>query len=168
MLAYAAGNLLMKAATNRILRRFGFRRVLVVNGIVAAVSVLAVAALVPGVPLAAIAAVLLFAGLTRSLQFTALNTLAYAEIPHSAMSGASAFQTMLQQVAFAFGIALGAVVLTLSATLRGAGPGAIGVADFQVAFILAALFTAAAVPSLRTLAHDVGDEVSGYSARRAG
>ena len=167
MLAYAAGNLLMKAATNQMLRRFGFRRILMVNGAIVVVSVLAFAALVPGVPLVPIAAVLLFAGLTRSLQFTSLNTLAYAEIPHGGMSNASALQSMVQQIAFAFGIALGAVVLSLSATLRGVGPNAIGVVDFQIAFVVSALFTAAAIPSLRTLAQDVGDEVSGYSARPA-
>jgi EmrB/QacA subfamily drug resistance transporter len=168
MLAYATGNLVMKAATNRILRRFGFRRILVVNGAIVVVSVLAFAALVPGVPLVAIAAVLLFAGLTRSLQFTSLATLAFAEIPHGAMSGASALQSMVQQIAFAFGIAIGAVILSLSATVRGAGPDAIGVIDFQIDFVVAALFTAAALPSLRTLAHDVGDEVSGYSRRTVG
>lgn len=167
MLAYAAGNLIMKAATNGILRRFGFRRILVVNGAIVVVSVLAFAALVPGVPPVAIAAALLFAGLTRSLQFTSLNTLAYAEIPHGAMSNASALQSMVQQIAFAFGIALGAVILSLSATVRGAGPNAIGVIDFQIAFVVSALFTAAAIPSLRTLAHDVGNDVSGYSARRS-
>jgi MFS family permease len=167
MLAYAAGNLVMKAATNWILRRFGFRRVIMVNGLIVVLSVFAFAALVPGVPLPAVAAVLLFAGLTRSLQFTSLNTLAFAEIPHGAMSNASALQSMLQQIAFAFGIALGAVILSLSAVVRGAGPGAIGVVDFEIAFVIAALFTAAALPSLRTLAHDVGDEVSGYSVRRA-
>jgi Na+/melibiose symporter-like transporter len=167
MLAYAAGNLVMKAATNQVLRRFGFRRVLMVNGAIVVLSVLAFAALVPGVPLVAIVTVLLLAGLTRSLQFTSLATLAFAEIPHGAMSSASALQSMIQQIAFAFGIALGAVVLGLSATVRGVGPNAIGVVDFQIAFVVAALFTAAAIPSLRTLAHDAGDEVSGYSRRAA-
>jgi hypothetical protein len=84
------------------------------------------------------------------------------------MSSASALQSMVQQIAFAFGIALGAVILSLSATVRGVGPNAIGVVDFQIAFVGAALFTAAAIPSLRTLAHDVGDEVSGYSRRTPG
>jgi EmrB/QacA subfamily drug resistance transporter len=167
MLAYAAGNLVMKAATNQMLRRFGFRRILMVNGIVVVISVLAFATLVPGVPAPVVIGVLLFAGLTRSLQFTSLNTLAYAEIPHGSMSNASALQSMVQQIAFAFGIALGAVVLSVSASLRGAGPASIQVVDFQVAFVVAALFTAAAMPSLKTLAHDVGDEVSGYSGRRA-
>jgi hypothetical protein len=140
----------------------------VANGAIVVVSVFAFAALVPGVPLVVVAAVLLFAGLTRSLQFTSLNTLAYAEIPHGAMSGASALQSMVQQIAFAFGIALGAVILSLSATARGAGPNAIAVVDFQIAFVVVALFTAASLPSLQTLAHDVGDEVSGYSRRKAG
>src|SRR5665213_3540966 len=77
MLAYGGSNLVMKAMTNSILRRFGFRRVLVVNGIVVILSVLSFAFLVPGVPLFVILTSLTVAGFTRSLQFTALNTLAF-------------------------------------------------------------------------------------------
>jgi len=167
MLAYAGGNLAMKSVTTPILRRFGFRRVLVVNGVFAILAVLAFAFLVPGVPLFVILAALAFAGLTRSLQFTALNTLAYADIPQSSMSSASSMQTMVQQIAFAFGIAFGAVILSLSAAFRGGIGAGISVPDFQVAFLVSTLMTIAAMPWLVRLAHNAGDEVSGYSAARA-
>ena len=166
MLAYAGGNLAMKSVTTPILRRFGFRRVLVVNGVFAILTVLAFAFLVPGVPLFVILAALAFAGLTRSLQFTALNTLAYADIPQSSMSSASSMQTMVQQIAFAFGIAFGAVILSLSAAFRGGIGAGISVPDFQVAFLVSTLMTIAAMPWLVRLAHNAGDEVSGYSAAR--
>jgi len=55
--------------------------VLVVNGIVVILSVLSFAFLVPGVPLFVILTSLTVAGFTRSLQFTALNTLAFADVP---------------------------------------------------------------------------------------
>ncbi len=169
MLAYAGGNLGMKVATNAILRRFGFRRVLAVNGIIVIVSIVSFAFLVPGVPLVLVVASLLLAGLTRSLQFTALNTLAFADIPQSAMSSASSMQAMVQQIAFAFGIALGAVVLSLSSEFRGGMGAGISVPDFQVAFVVSAAMTIAAMPWLLRLAGNAGDEISGYAtaSRRA-
>lgn len=165
MLAYAGGNLVMKAATTPILRRFGFRRVLVINGVLVTLTTLACAFLAPGLPFAALVAVLAVAGLARSLQFTALNTLAFADIPPSSMGNASTMHAMVQQVAFAFGIAFGAVILSLSAALRGGVGGPFSVADFQITFIGSAIMTVAAMPSLVRLADNAGDEVSGYSVR---
>jgi EmrB/QacA subfamily drug resistance transporter len=164
MLAYAGANLAMKAVTTAILRRYGFRQVLLVNGCITVLSVFLFAAMVPGVPIWLIVAILAVAGATRSLQFTALSTLAFADVPQAAMSGASTVQSMMQQIAFAFGIALGAVILSLSAAARGAASAS--VADFQVAFLISTLLIAASMPWLFRLAHDAGAEVSGHAARR--
>jgi uncharacterized membrane protein len=71
----------MKTGTTRVLRAFGFRRVLLVNGLLNAASILACALLSPATPLLVIAAVLFFGGLTRSMQFSAYNTIAFADIP---------------------------------------------------------------------------------------
>jgi hypothetical protein len=81
VLAVFAGNLVMKTGTTRVLRAFGFRRVLLVNGLLNAASILACALLSPATPLLVIAAVLFFGGLIRSMQFSAYNTIAFADIP---------------------------------------------------------------------------------------
>ena len=162
MLAYAGGNLAMKAITTATIKRFGFRRILIVNGILVVLSVLSFVFFVPGVPIVLMVVALVFAGVVRSLQFTALNTLGFADIPPQGMTDASAMQSLLQQIAFAFGIAIGAVILSLSATLR-VGPGApIDTPDLQVAFLAATVMTVLAMPSLRRLAPDAGDGVSGH------
>ena len=166
MLTYAGGNLIMKAMTNPILRRFGFRRVLLVNGVLVILSTLSCALLVPGLSIIVIGIVLLVAGGVRSLQFTALNTLAFADIPSTGMSGASTLHAMVQQIAFAFGIALGAVILSVSSELRNATAATMSVADFQIAFVGATILTIVAMPWLVRLAEDAGDVVSGHSARR--
>jgi hypothetical protein len=80
------------------------------------------------------------------------------------MSSASTVQAMVQQIAFAFGIALGAVILNLSAAARSSA--AIAVVDFQVAFLISALMVAASMFWLLRLAHDDGAEVSGHVVRR--
>jgi predicted MFS family arabinose efflux permease len=168
MLAYAGGNLVMKAVTTATIRRFGFRRILVVNGVLTILSMLSFAFFVPGAPLALILLALGFARVVRSLQFTALNTLAFADISPAGMSDASALHALVQQIAFAFGIAIGAVILSLSATLRLGAGAPIGVADFQIAFLAATAMTVLAMPPLLRLANDAGDEVSGYVPARSG
>ena len=99
VLVYMAGNLLMKSVTTPLLRRFGFRRVLAVNAALCALSLLACGRLSPGDALPLVYAVLFFAGMTRSMNFTAINTLAFVDVPAEQRAGASALATMLQQVA---------------------------------------------------------------------
>ena len=63
-----------------ILRRFGFRNVLIVNALISAAFLAACAVFTPATPFAVMIAVLLVGGFFRSLQFTSINTIAYAEV----------------------------------------------------------------------------------------
>jgi hypothetical protein len=83
----ALGSMFMKAAVARVLRRFGYRPVLVYNSIISGAFLAACASFVPGMPFPAMVAILLTGGFFRSLQFTSVNTLAYAEIDR-AVAGA--------------------------------------------------------------------------------
>ncbi|TIM64318.1 MAG: DHA2 family efflux MFS transporter permease subunit, partial [Mesorhizobium sp.] len=114
ILAYFLGNLGMKTVTTPTLKRFGFRSVLVVNGVIASLSIMACAAISPQTPQALVVALMLIAGLTRSMQFTALNTLAFADIASAQRSSAATLSSMLQQVAMLFGVAVAAALLNLS------------------------------------------------------
>ncbi|RVB06724.1 DHA2 family efflux MFS transporter permease subunit, partial [Mesorhizobium sp. M7A.F.Ca.CA.004.07.1.1] len=89
ILAYFLGNLGMKTVTTPTLRRFGFRSVLVVNGLIASAAIMACAAISPQTPQALVVALMLIAGLSRSMQFTALNTLAFADIDAAQRSSAA-------------------------------------------------------------------------------
>ena len=129
VLAGAAGNLGMKVVTTPILRRFGFRSVLVVNGMLVAGSIAACAALSPGTPGWVIVGVLFVGGLCRSMQFTCLNTLQFADIPAAEMSGASTFSSMVQQMAMGLGDRAGGGGAALGG--GGEGWGAGGGGGFQ-------------------------------------
>jgi hypothetical protein len=103
-----AGNLFMKPATTPILRGFGFRRVLVVNGLVTAALIGSFSVLSPNTP-AALTIVLLFAhGLSRSMQFTAISTLAFVDVPQSQMSSANSFFAVMTQMSMGMGVAVAA------------------------------------------------------------
>jgi MFS family permease len=137
VLAVFAGNLVMKPMTTPILRRFSFRATLLVNGGLNAATIFACALLTPATPVPVIVALLFASGMTRSMQFTALNTLAFAEVPEGWMSGANTVFNMVQQLFMAMGIALGAVALRIAALLSpGAVGGAIPLGHFRTAFII--------------------------------
>jgi EmrB/QacA subfamily drug resistance transporter len=162
VLAYFLGNLGMKAVTTPTLRRFGFRRVLLVNGLIASLAVMACAAISPQTPQVMVVALMLVAGLSRSMQFTALNTLAFADIDAAQRSSAATLSSMLQQVAMLFGVAVAAAILNLSQIVR-AQP-ALDLVDFRIAFFVIGAIGLVAALRFLVLPPGAGAEVSGHTA----
>ena len=158
VLVYMLGNLAMKSVTTPILKRFGFRRVLVANGALCTACLLACAFLAPGQAVVAVGTLLLATGMTRSMNFTAINTLAFADVPDSQRAGASALLTMLTLVSMALGVALAASALGLSQSLRGAP--ALALADFRHAWLLMAAVMAVATAINLRLDRDAGGAVA--------
>ncbi len=158
--AYFAGNLLMKTVTTPALRRFGFRNVLIANGVLAGVAILACAALGPTTSAVLVVAVLLVAGLTRSMQFTALATLTFADVEPNLRGSSSTLSSMLQQVSIGLGVSLAAVLINVSQSLRGADR--LALADFRFAFLVMGLISIAASALFLRLDADAGAEVSGH------
>jgi EmrB/QacA subfamily drug resistance transporter len=156
LLVYMAGNLLMKIATTRLLRRYGFRTIVVVNGLAGAVAIAGCALLTPHWPVALLCATLVAAGMTRSMQFTALNTMAFADIAPAARAGATTMAAVSQQIGAALGVAWATLALAAHQRLGGGRP--LQAADFQFAFLACAVLMAvSALWSLR-LRRDAGAE----------
>jgi EmrB/QacA subfamily drug resistance transporter len=141
-LSNVVGAMGMKTVIPIILRRWGFRRVLVVNVLISAVLVAACATFQPGVSFAWIVGILIVGGFFRSLEFTSLNTLAYADIDSRRMSRATSLVAVAQQVSISVGVAIGALAVDL--TLLARGRTTITAADFQPAYIAIALISASA------------------------
>lgn len=134
------GNLAMKSVTTPILKLFGYRPVMIWNGLFCALSLGSCALLQPDTPVPIVVAILIVAGMTRSMQFTVLSTIAYADVPKAQMSDANSLFNTLTQVAMAAGITLGALSIhaghafASSLGLISAG------ADYRIAFVFVALF----------------------------
>ena len=158
--ATALGAFAMKPLVRPMLRRAGFRRTLIVNGVLAAAGVGALALVTPAWPSLAIFVLLAAGGLARSLQFTSLNTLAFADVPTERMSAATALYGTLQQLTPALGVVLATGTLEVSLAL--AGRDALLPADFSLGFVVAALVVVLAVPLHARLPADTGAEVSGH------
>ena len=157
--AAALGALTMKFTAARILKRFGFRSVLLFNAMVSAIFLGVQGLFTPETPHLLILAVLLAGGFFRSLQFTSLNALAYSDIPQRDMGPATSFYAVAQQLSLAAGVVCAASMLELAQYLR--GDLMLTVDDFAYAFFVVALISAFSVFSHLNLAPDAGAEVSG-------
>lgn len=158
----AVGALAMKTAAPPILRRFGFRTVLLVNGVIVGVGFAVNALFDPSWPHWAIMAVLGVGGFFRSLQFSSLNGLAYADIEPDEMSRAATTASMVQQLVQSIGIGLSASLLHMLMTLQ--GETRLTVAVVGPAFAIAGAFTMISMLWFWRLPTDAGDEMNGRKA----
>jgi EmrB/QacA subfamily drug resistance transporter len=163
--ATAAGSLSMKITARPIIRRFGFRNVLLVNGLISTAAICMCAFFSAGMPEYLIFALLLIAGFFQSLQFTATQAMTYADVPQPLMSTATSIAGMTQQLSRGFGISTVAVLLHLSLNWRGATK--LATTDFKVAFAGAVTLALLSLFYGWILHPDAAAEVSGHRPKSA-
>ncbi len=154
------GAFLMRLMAKRVLREFGFRTVMSVNASGAVLLTLACALFRPGWPFWVLSLILFGGGFSNALQFTSLNTIAYADIPGDRMSAATSFYTTFQQLTLTLGISVAAATVSASQAL--AGHAQVGVSDFSAAFVVIGLMSALAIPAALSMPVDAGSEMSGH------
>ena len=161
----AVGAMSMKMAAAPLLRRLGFRTVLVANAIISAAFLGVCAAFTQNTPVWVMLMLLLVGGFFRSLQFTSINTLAYADIEQTRVSRATALVSVMQQLAISTGVAFGALAVELTLHVR-AQPD-LTAADFPPAFIAVAVISAASIFMFARLSPDAGAELANRAAAKA-
>jgi EmrB/QacA subfamily drug resistance transporter len=161
----ALGSLFMKAAITRVVKRFGYRNVLLYNSLISSLFLAACATFIPGMPFSVMIAILLTGGFFRSLQFTSINTIAYAELEPAKMSRATSLVAAAQQLSLSTGVAVGALVVEI--TIRVKHSATMGAADFPPAFLAIGLLAATAALAFMRLKPDAGEELSGRKAASA-
>ena len=152
--ATGAGAMFMKTQAATILRRFGYRRVLVVNALIAAAFSAVPALYTAATPTLLITVIFLIGGLSRSLQFTSINTLAYADVPPERLSRATSFAAVGQELSGSVGVTVAALGLEVMQRLEGGST--IDPSHFPAVFILIALISAASALIFAMLPKDAG------------
>jgi EmrB/QacA subfamily drug resistance transporter len=160
--ASAVGAMGMKTLAARIIRTFGFRNIMVVNAIVSSLFLAASALFTASTPLLLIMIILVVGGFFRSLQFTAINTVAYAEVEPAQMSRATTLVSVNQQLAISAGVAVGAFSVESTMMLRHASE--LTASEFPPAFIVVAIISAASAYFFWQMPDDAGHEISGRKA----
>lgn len=162
--ASALGALVMKFTAKPILQRFGFRSTMIVNALIAAALMTAPALFTPATPSLVMLGALLVGGFFRSLQFTSVNALSYADIDPARMSAATSLASVAQQLSLSVGVSVAA--LGLESILAARGGTTLQAADFPIAFLAIGLISASSVLVFMRLAPDAGEQVSGHVAPR--
>ena len=162
LLALFAGDLSMKAFVIQVLRLFGFRRVLIVNGIITAASMALCATLSPATPTVLILVILFFHGACRSMQFTCMTTLAYTEISPARMSRANGFLSAVIQLSMGMGVAVGAITLRLVAHAHGHSAAMPQLRDFHLAILFMSALALGPVFDSLGLPQNAGATTSGH------
>ncbi|NDA46092.1 MAG: MFS transporter [Alphaproteobacteria bacterium] len=159
------GAVAMKATTPPILRRFGYRQVVIWNGTLAALALVAYAFFEPSTPMILILLVLMSSGFVQSLQFSTLNSLPYADVPVHKMSGATSLSQLMQQIGKGVGVATAASMLNLSLAWRGGTQ--LSTFEFKVTLLVSAVISLASILFFIGLRKDAGAEMSGHSGKPA-
>jgi EmrB/QacA subfamily drug resistance transporter len=154
----AIGAVAMKTAAAPILRRFGYKPVLVWNALITAAFIAVCAFFTAATPQALILATLLVGGFFRSLEFTAINTIAYADIGEHEMSKATSFASVSQQLSMSAGVAVGALVLELQRMGRESHE--VLASDFTLAFLIVGGICASSALVFMRLPKDAGASLS--------
>ena len=156
----AVGAMFVKTATVRILKRYGFRRVMSVNAILASLSTAIYGLFTATTSYWIIVPIFILTGCLRSLQFTAISAITFAEITRQTMSQAASVQSMTQRLSQSLGVAIAAYVLQISSDIQ--GHASVVTADFWPTFVFVALISAASIFFNLTLPVDAGAEISGH------
>jgi EmrB/QacA subfamily drug resistance transporter len=156
--ATALGAMGMKWATANILRRFGFRNILVVNSIISAAFLAVCAGFTSTTPVGVMMLLLFVGGFFRSLQFTSINTIAYADVEPRRVGRATALVSVAQQLAVSSGVAIGALAVELTVYLKGSNT--LQAADFPPAFLVVAAISALSVVIFAGLPPEAGAEMA--------
>jgi EmrB/QacA subfamily drug resistance transporter len=157
--ASAAGALLMKTTAPPILRLFGFRPVLLVNTLITSLLLMSYSLFTASTPAAIVVLVLFTGGFFRSLQFTSLQALAFADVPMERMSRATSLSSMGQQLAQALGVALSAI--TLHVTLRASGSDQLTSDGIGWAFLVVGVVSLLSLVFFLRLPREAAAELSG-------
>jgi MFS family permease len=156
--ASSLGALAMKTAGPRLIRRFGFRRLLLSNGLICAALGAMPALFTRELAVGVIAGVLLARGFFRSLQLTALNALTYADPPPDRVSAASSLAATVQQLAQALSIGAAAALIGMAAAIVPDAPSRDAVA---AAFLVLSAVSLLSLPIVARLPSNAGAAISG-------
>ena len=155
------GVLLVKPFAPYLLRKMGFRNLLLINGPLVSVTIAMLALLTPQTALPIVVALLIFNGFVRSLQFTTLSAITFADVSAAKMSHATSLLAVSSQLSISTGVAIGAMAVELA--MQWHGHTAPMASDFPPAFIAIGFVTALAFFVCLRLPHDAGAEIANRS-----
>ena len=168
MMPAAAAAMVMKTLAQKLLARWGYRRILTVNTVLVAGCIGLFALVGRGTPTAVIVALGLSMGLFNSLQFTSMNSMAYSDLAERDTADGSTIASTFQQLSMSFGLAVGSLVAGWFLSHQTSTDPQDTVRALHRAFLVMAGLTLCSSWLFRTLDPHDGDSVSRPGAQDPG
>ena len=159
VLSIFIGNLAMKTVTSPILHRFGFKPVMLINGVLSILSIIACAFIDPQMPLPIIFGILFLNGIFRSMQYTSINTIGFADLSSTQVSSASAITSTAMQLSNTLGVALTSLALVAIHSLSDSQAAIFSLKDFHLTLVFIAFISMAGLPFLLKLSANAGESI---------
>ncbi|MBO7080494.1 MAG: DHA2 family efflux MFS transporter permease subunit [Neisseriaceae bacterium] len=159
LIPIALSSILAKPLMMPMIHRFGYRKVLLVNTAIVGLNLMAFAIPSAHVHLLWFLPILMFTGLTNSLQFSTMNTITLANLRIQQNSSGNSLMSVNQQLSMSFGLAIGASILQLSMKQDWLTHGSIHAA-FQITFIILGLITLSSAWIFSLLHPQDGDQLA--------
>jgi EmrB/QacA subfamily drug resistance transporter len=154
-----AGNLAIKPATTWIMNTYGFKKVLIANGLLIAAGFVALALITPETSAFTIGVILFVNGITRSMHLTLLNTIAFADVPANNMRDANTLGAILMQMNRGLGITLSALAIAIGTFVLGQDPASPDLATFTFAMLVMSCIALLSITDSLMLSKEDGDSV---------
>ncbi len=103
----------LKIFMPKILSRFGFRRVLLVNTVAIGLVIILFMTIDVGIPVSLIVLMAFVLGFVSSMQYTSMNTLVFADLSDADASAGSSISSTVQQMSMSFGVAVASLLAAL-------------------------------------------------------
>jgi EmrB/QacA subfamily drug resistance transporter len=160
MMPQAIAAMSLKLTMPIILRQFGYRAVLISNTLILGVLICLFATIGPSTPVPLILLQVFVYGFFTSLQYTSMNTLAYADIDGSQTSSASTIASTMQQMSLSFGVAAASLVTAIFIPDRFHASQQEMIHGIHKAFLVMGVWTMFSTFIFRGLRADDGEAVS--------
>lgn len=164
ILVFASGlaAMFMNSRIAGLLGRFGFRELLAINGVVCALFIASLASLIYQSSIFIMLPFLFVFGLFRSIQYSCINALSYAEVRQPLMSSATSIVSVTHPLSNSIGVSVGAIILEIFMSGR-SGQHIPAAADFPPTFFLIALIGLLSALVFFKLSRDAGREMTGHT-----
>jgi EmrB/QacA subfamily drug resistance transporter len=160
MMPQALAAMSLKMTMPRILAHFGYRTVLVSNTLLLGLMIMLFATIGAATPVWLIVLQVFFFGFLTSMQYTSMNTLAYADVTERQSSSASTIASTLQQMSISFGIACASLATAVFVPDRFNASSPEMIHGIHQAFLVLGGLTILSTLVFRELQSDDGDAVS--------
>jgi EmrB/QacA subfamily drug resistance transporter len=161
LLPSAIATILTKSFVVPLVRKFGYKNILITNTVLLAISIGLLAIPGPGISLYYYVPVLLLYGAANSIQLSSMNTLAISDLSNQTAGDGNSMLSVMQQLSITVGVSFSGFLLTLVASTSAIPEGNSSL-TFRIVFIVLSIVTLFSTLLFFKLKSNDGDAVSGY------